>query len=343
MARRWRARLDLVPAWRLPKHWAPITTAVVCLLRLILPGGAIQIDHEVDLETVRAMKHGAGFWTAMDQGLRHVYGPASTIRAFRLPTVFVVWRVLPDWSWWPLFVVLAAVCGWLAGRLSGRDWTMPAVAALLVAYGKGPGYTQFLLVEPWAVPAILGCLLAYRRQRWVLAAALALVAAIVREQAALLLVVGLVISLARRQPWRAWGAWLAGLVAWGAFFAVHVAQVSPLLVAHGRETKLIGSSDALSVLRMAGFGLPLYVVAAPVLYVVAARRLRSVAMGPMLGGYLALPLAGIVVNRPYWGMLTVPVLITAAGITPDAGSTDKDSEEPVSDPDATGQALGGYR
>jgi hypothetical protein len=313
-----RATLAPVRGLRLPKYWAPITTAAVCLLRFALPGGSIRIDHEVDVETVRLMKHGANFWDAMDRALRHVYGPASTIRAFRMPTIFLVWRVLPDWAWWPLFIVMAGGCGWLASRLSGRAWTMPAVAALMAAYGKGPSYTQFLLVEPWAVPAILGCLVAYRRRKWALAAALALVAGLIREQAAVLLLLGLAVAVIRHQPWRAWAV---GAVAWTVVFGIHVAELSPHLVKHGRDTHLIGSSRGLiSVLHMAGFGLPLFLVTAPIGYILAAKAIRHVTMAPILAGFLAMPLIGFVVDRPYWGVLTVPVLLSSVALSPDTDS-----------------------
>jgi hypothetical protein len=178
----------------------------------------------------------------------------------------------------------------------------------MVTYGKGVDYTQFLLVEPWAVPAVLGCLLAYRNQRWALAAGLALVAGLIREQAALLLLLGFAIAVVRHQPWRAWAA---GIVAWSAAFAIQVAGLSSHLVAHGRENELIGSSFGLSsVLHMAGFGLPLAALAAVVAYVLAAVHLRRSEMAPMVLGFLAMPLIGFVVNRPYWGILTVPVLLS---------------------------------
>lgn len=306
------------PALSLPSWWATATTVALCGTRSVLPGGPPDLDHEVDLVTVGAMRHGADFWHAMDEGLRWVYGPASTIRAYRMPTVFLVWRWLPSWSWWPLFVALAASSGWLAARLAGRSWVMPVVAGLLVAHGKGPGYTQYLLVEPWAVPCVLGCLLAYRRERWGLAVALALAAGLVREQAAVLLLLGLVVAVARRQPWRCWAL---GVVAWLAAFAVHAWRVSELLVADGRETNLLGTSHGWSsVVHMAAYGLPLTSLAAVLIYAGVVRALAAGShhdLALLVGPYLLMPLVGFAVDRPYWGTLTVPVaLAVAAGGPP---------------------------
>jgi hypothetical protein len=296
---------------RLPASWPIPTTAAICLARLIAPAGAIQIDHEVDRQTLVAMRHGSSFWSGMDQALRHIYGPAQSIRAFRMPTIFLVWRWVPASALWLLFVAMAALCGWLASRLSGRLWTMPVVATLMVTYGEGPGYTQYLLVEPWAVPFVLGSMVAYQRERCALAAGLALGAGLVREQAAALLVIGLAVAIVRRLPWRAWAL---GTVLWLAAFAVHVAAVSPHLVAHGHETPLIdGTHPIVSVLETAGFGLPLDVVAGVVVSALAAwAQLRRREQALYAGGYLGIPLVGLVVHRPYWGMLTVPVALAWA-------------------------------
>ncbi len=301
---------------RLPAHSAAVVTGAICVARLILPSEPEQIDSVVDERTVQFMRGGADYWHAMDRALRSVYGPASTIRAFRMPTIFVVWRELPDATWWPLYVAMAAGCGYLALRLSGRQWALPAVTALMLAYGRGPGYQQYMLVEPWAVPAVLGCLLAVRRERWATAALLGLLAALVREQAVLLLVAGCAVAAIRRLPWRSWAA-ATGI--WVAAATFQYLEVRPLLVAHGTETPLSGADHGLlSVVRMGAFGLPLRGLLFPVLYGLAVWSLRrGVAAWPVLAAWLAAPLTGLLVSRAYWGMLTVPVLVAVVAMVPD--------------------------
>src|SRR5438132_14310801 len=70
----------------------------LCALYVVLPPARGQerfVDQVINRETVQSMRHGTGYYPAMDRALRHHGGPVSSVRAFRLPSIFLLWRPRP--------------------------------------------------------------------------------------------------------------------------------------------------------------------------------------------------------------------------------------------------------
>src|SRR5207245_1533423 len=82
--------------------------------------------------------HGAGYYPSMDRALRRQIGPAETPRAFRPPTVFVLWSLLPGDRWiWLLLVALVGATGWVLLGLTDAPWAVPLIALYLL-YNASP-------------------------------------------------------------------------------------------------------------------------------------------------------------------------------------------------------------
>jgi hypothetical protein len=291
----------------------------LCAVYAVLPptqGQERFVDQVINRETVQSMRHGAGYYPAMDSALRHHGGAVSSVRAYRLPTVFLLWRALPGGrAVWLLFVVLAAVTGFLL--LDGT--AVPIMAPLVVWYllnaarphVGGTWVDQDLIVELWAVPAVAGVLWAWRRSKWVAAAALVVVAALVRELAAGLVAGGLLAAQVLHRPRRPW-LFAAGAVAAG--LAVHSILASSRLVAHGSESGLLGTGGSNRVATMMGVALPRPTVLGPLVWVLAAGRLAADReLRLLMLFYVALPFTGLFVGRDYWGFLVVPFTLLWAG------------------------------
>lgn len=275
--------------------------------------GSQAIDHHIDLRTVALMRHGVGYYDAMNRAMREVgHAPVDEVRAFRMPTVFLVWRWLPDErAIWLLFVALVVLTATMTFRLTRFELVAPALALVLLATGKlrtGSGWVdQFAVVELWVAPASVGALLAWKREQRALAAWLAFLAFAIRELAGGLLVVGLIISLQRR---KARAHWIAACAAAAVVYVAHGELAGRYLVAHGKgvELPLVGTGGAGAVVAMMGFGLPIGVVVGPVLWSAAVYRCCT-ARSYLALGLLAVPISGVLIARPYWGLVSLPAVV----------------------------------
>jgi hypothetical protein len=275
--------------------------------------GAQAIDHHINLRTVALMRHGLGYYDAMNRAMREVgHAPVDEVRAFRMPTVFLVWRWLPDErAIWIVFVALVVLTATMTFRLTRFEFVAPALALVLLATGKlrtGSGWLdQFAVVELWVAPASVGALLAWKREKRALAAWLAFLAFAIRELAGGMLIVGLIVSLQSR---RARTHWIAACAAASVVYLAHGNLAGPHLVAHGKgvELPLLGTGGAGAVVAMMGFGLPLGVLVGPVLWSAAVYRCCTLRSYLALG-LLAVPLSGVLVSRPYWGLVSVPAVV----------------------------------
>jgi hypothetical protein len=232
-------------------------------------------------------------------------GPASSIRAYRLPTIFWLWRYCC--RSWPAVFLIIVVTGVLVGLASVP--LIGLITVLWLAAGlHGTGLEAWPFVELWVVPLCVGAVFAIRRDSWGWAVVLALCAALIREQAVLVLLGRSVAAWRyRRTVW----PWLASVAAWSAFLAWHISQVRPYLVPVGREQPLLGGGGLDSVAAMAGpytYGVGLAVV------VYALWRTRWTPgwwmVSPML---ILIPLAGLVLDRNYWGFLVLPTALALLG------------------------------
>jgi len=295
---------------------ATISIVLVCAFYVWLApaeADAEMIDHGLFRITVQSMREGADYYSSYDAALNIVYGPTragvtETIRGFRWPTTFLVWQLLPNdqYVWW-LFVGLSGLAGIAASRLLTRPALGVLVTVYLLSIGmlmEGGRWTaQFMTTELWAVPPLFGSLLMARRQRWWLAAGLALLAVLIRELVAPFLVVGVGLALLGRAPRAPWFT-AFGLAA--AAYALHVALALPYIDPNVVQNPIVDDVDLpWTIIEMMGFALPAGVVIGPVLWALAVWH--TVGQRWWLeASLLALPLVGVIIDRPYWGILVVP-------------------------------------
>jgi hypothetical protein len=301
--------------------------AVCVLYAVAAPGRGREqfVDQAINRQTVEAMRGGAGYYDAMDAALRHYNGPAASVRAYRTPTAFVLWRWLPGAEGrWLAYVVMVAAVSLLLFGVTGQPWTVPAVALYLLRFGRPHNslgwIDQYLLVELWAIPAIVGAVAAWRRGARRLALALAVLAASIREIAALLVVGGLLAAAAKRVSRRAAAVAAAGVAA---LVVAHSIAARSHLVEHGREIALLGTGGVDRMLGMAAPNLPHRVVVGAALWVLSwvwlVRHRDELLL--FCGPLLLLPLTGLFVGRDYWGLLIVPLeIVWAADAIAELGS-----------------------
>jgi len=298
---------------------AGVVVLVLCALYAVLPPARGQerfVDQVINRETVQSMRAGAGYYPAMDKALRHHGGPVSSVRGFRMPTIFLLWRVLPGpRAVWLLFVGLVAVTAFLFLDVTSAPVIVPFVAWYMLNAARphigGAWVDQDLIVELWVVPFAAGVLWLWRRTRWGPAAALTAVATIVRELAAGLVAGGLLAAQVLRRP--RW-PWLVAAGAVVAGFAIHSTLASSHLVAHGSEIALLGTGGPDRVATMMGVGLRHPLILGPLVWVLAVGRLATDRELRLLFlFYVTLPLTGFLVGRDYWGFMVVPFSILWAG------------------------------
>jgi hypothetical protein len=291
----------------------------LCAVYAVLPPARGQerfVDQVINRETVHSMRAGAGYYPAMDKALRRHGGPVSSVRAFRMPTLFLLWRVLPGpRAVWLLFVGLVAVTAFLFLDLTSAPVIVPFVAWYLLNAARphigGAWVDQDLIVELWVVPLAAGVWWMWRRTQWGGAAALAAAATLVRELAAGLVAGGLLAAQVLRRPRWPWlaagGAVVAGL-------AVQSALTSSHLVAHGTEIALLGTGGPDRVATMMGVGLRHPLLLGPLVWILAVSRLATDRELRLLFlFYVTLPVTGFLVGRDYWGFMVVPFSILWAG------------------------------
>lgn len=288
----------------------------VCLAYLWLaplPADAEMIDQALFRITLESMWDGADYYSSFNGALDVVYGPeragvTETVRGFRLPTTFLIWSLLPSFEavWW-LFVGVAGLAGIVASRLVSRPLLGLLVTVYLLSIGMlmqgGVRTAQFLTTELWAVPPMIGSLLMARRERWWMAAGLALVAVSIRELAAPLLITGVALAVLGRIPRAPW------LTAFGVAilaYAGHIRLVMPHIDPDVTTNPIVDDvSLPWTIVEMMGFALPAALVLGPILWGLA--QWYTLSKGWYLEASLpALPLVGVIIDRPYWGILVAP-------------------------------------
>jgi hypothetical protein len=308
--------------------WDIVVTAALCAGWGLTAGHDrhLNIDHVTYLSTIHLMRHGVGYFPAMDRALRNSIGPAATPRAFRMATIFYLWRLfLPtDRAIWELLVVSVGVASVGLGRFVRASWVAPFIAAYML-YNA---WNKFTLVEMWGVLLVIPAVIAWGHGRRGLAVVLAVAAALVRETTIPLLCGGLVSAIRHRE--RKW-PWLLGLAVCAVAFAANSAAVSPYLVKHGTESPLLGTGrPPWTVFRWMGFGLQLGSLVGPIVWAVAILTLLGLlpprhkgeerddpwppvrGIDDLLLVYLAMPILGFLVQRDYWGVLVVPLTLAIA-------------------------------
>lgn len=297
---------------------ALVVIILVFALRVEVEGQTEMLDHRAFTEAANRMRAGEGYYAAMDKGLRLVWGPTETTRAFRFPTLFVFWSQLPSTRWvWYSYLILVAITGFILLDLAELPiCVLPATIYLLnaaVIPDNQGWFLQFASTEFWAVPFAALTLWAWKRQYNTFAACVALATFAIRETTAALLVGGILHAYRKKQSLR---PWIIAFVCAVLLLLLHIHWAKPFLVppGEGRETKLLGTGGIISVMRMTGFALPAVLYVGPPLWlstlalVAWPRRWEHPALL-----YLLAPLAGLLADRPYWGVLVIPFTIVFTG------------------------------
>ncbi|WP_448502966.1 hypothetical protein [Sphingomonas sp.] len=282
---------------------------------------------------VSAMIAGGDYYTVAADALRQAELPLGSVTAFRLPTLAVVLSSLPWLAGSLLLVAIAFASGWLWLERTRRA-IVPrlapmALAAVALAAGL-VGFTQISLIalpEHWAAPLVALSLGLWRPGRWQSAAAIGLIAALLRETAAIYLIVMALAAWAEHHRREALG-WLAALAVLAVVMAFHAAAasraISPLdtdaaasAVAHGPAAMMASLGDqggwtllpsplaaALAVLSMLGWS--------------AWRDPAGLRVAATLAAYA---LAIMAIGWPAadaWGAMLAPLLLLGLVFAPDA-------------------------
>jgi hypothetical protein len=173
------------------------------------------------------------------------------------------------------------------------------------------GVDAWLLVELWAVPLILLPGVAWHGGRDGVAAALAFATVATRETSVLLPLGFLAAAWWLRRPVR---PWLLALGGGAAVLGLHWWAASSHLYAEGNSAALAGTGSAVAVISMTSYlvlpdwlGLAVWCAGLVLLWRSELRPAVLIALTPLFG---------LVVNRPYWGFLAMPLCITALGGLP---------------------------
>lgn len=214
-------------------------------------GASAQTDLALYEGIVAAVAHGEDYYRAAADALRAGNYPLRPFLTFRLPALAVVQAALPPAAMLGLLYALAAATAWawycrLAEALPG--WPARLVVLFLLAAGM-LAFVQPALIafhEIWAGLLVALSLALRRPGRWIEAAAIALIAVLVRETAALYLLVMAALALVEGHRREAIG-WTAALGVFAAVLAAHAVAV------HGVTGVLDATSPGWT--GMNGFGL----------------------------------------------------------------------------------------
>ena len=292
------------------------------------------------------MHDGVPYYQAYKQawlGLKPKPALPTAVTAYRLPTMYWLWSLLPPDAFLIEIVFLALVSGGcvgaalIAGQLAGARFA-PLAAVALAVFAMGSASTVYVTYVdlPSASVALLGVALFVRasvsrdrRFLWAAAGVLTL-AALTREILAYLIVLGAASALfaPRGERVRGAGPWLTALGVFAIGYAAHAVTVLNVMHATSSTLSYFGGSPAFSLdaLRrfatvMQGGGLLLPILFALGVFGAAASAKRAgvqfavfavaALVVPILAmmklGNPAIDAAGHQVN--YWGNLFVPLAL----------------------------------
>jgi hypothetical protein len=297
------------------------------------PSGATGRQTDVALYEgiVSAVAHGEDYYRAAADALRAGSYPLRPFLTFRLPGLAVVQGALPATVTLALLYLLATAAGFLwYRRLAEALPGIPArlVALFLLAAGM-LAFVQPALIafhEIWAGLLVALSLALRRPGRWVEAAAIALIAMLVRETAALyvLLMAALALAEGHRREAAGWGAALGIFALVLAAHAVAVYGVTgPLDAASPGWAGMHGFGLFVRAMTLAtGLQLLPAAVAAPLvaltLFGWASWRdplaLRAVALFCAWAVFISLFAR---LDTFYWGLLIAPAFLAGLVFVPD--------------------------
>ena len=315
--------------------------ALVVLALLIHPGpapeaGGSGVAQAGDVAlydgVIGGVRAGGNYYQLAADALRAGSYPLRPFLTFRLPTHSIVQAALPPMLV-PLFLyllVLAVAVAWWVRLAPAFTRGAPRVVATILMAAGLAAFVQADLVglhEVWAGLLVALALALRRPGDWMTAAAIALVAMLVRETAALL---PLVMAWAawREGAWRETGGWLATLGVLVLVLAVHAYAVdrvtgpldpaSPGWAGHlglGFGLRALATSTALIELPAgAGAALALLAVVGWTTWTDPLGR-RTAAT---IAGYLVALALFARADTFYWALMPAPVALVGLAFLPDA-------------------------
>lgn len=297
---------------------------------------AHHVDDRADVMLYQAIvdgvRHGGGYYQVAATQLRDGGYPLRPFVTFRLPTLAMVEAALPPFVVVALLYLLAAatILAWFT-RLRPVLTNRAATTAALVLLAAGmvvfvrPELVSFH--EIWAGPLIALSLALRRPGRWIEAAALGLIAMLIRETAVLYVAIMAVFALAGGERREAIG-WLGAILVFAGVIVCHAYAVAnvvgPLdqtspgwagMLGVGFVVRSLAASTALSVLPL--------LIAAPLIGLAligwAGWRDPAGARGiAILIAYAALIGVAARPDTFYWAMLVAPPVLLGLVFVPDA-------------------------
>lgn len=281
---------------------------------------------------VLGVRNGGGYYDVTASALRRGDYPLRPFVTFRLPTLAVVLAGLPPVTGIALLLALDAgvVFAWFLRLRPVFRRPLPMVVAMILLLGGIVASFQPALIafhEIWAGPLIALSLAVRRPGRWIEAAAIGMIAMLVRETAALyvgIMAAAAVIDGERREA-AGWTATLAVLAGVLAFHASAVAQVvKPLdpaspgwagMLGVGFFFRTMALSTALNLLP----GWIGAVLVALALFGWAAWRqpVAHRALATIIAYAVLIAMFGRL-DTFYWGLMIAPILLVGLVFVPDA-------------------------
>lgn len=298
---------------------AALATAAVAAVATVVAAvlapasqGARHLDHIAYEAGIRYVREGEGLYEASIDGLLVIGASVDQARAVRQPWLLGAWALLPEGWVQPAFFAFVVLGSTLLSLALVR---VKPVALLVGAWaataGVFYGVDAWLLFELWAIPFILGAALAWTRGNDWAAVACCVATCAIRETAVLLPLGFLAAAVVQGRPWR---PWVAGLATSAALLGAHWYLAADHLDPEGASAPLLGTGSLQAIAMMTSF-LVLPEVLGLVLWATGLALLWRSALRPTVL-LVAIPVLGLVVNRPYWGWMAMPLCVTALGGLP---------------------------
>lgn len=304
-----------------------------------------QFDDEVYRRTYYLLHQGRPYYEAFNEAwLQQANKPAApnSVMGYRLPTYYVLWRLLPSevFSLVYLFLAFCTVgviaSASIAGQLVGARFA-PLAAVAMAAYSMSVGITASvtyidlpsMCIALAGIALLIRATLAGNRKTLWAAIAVLTLAALTREILAYFLVLGALTSLLEIPEKRRTAAapWGAGLGVFFLGYAMHAATVWGYLSESSKISYLRGNLDfatkAITTYSFAmnGQGVAISVIfALGVAGAVASHRRLGRRLATLFTIALVLPILAMVrfgniaiapdgTQVNYWGMLVVPLAL----------------------------------
>jgi hypothetical protein len=294
-------------------------------------GARAQTDLMLYESIAAGVRGGGNYYEVAADALRAGGYPLRPFLTFRLPALAVIQASLPVWLPPILLVLLTATAGlaWAIRLAEALPRFAPRLVAGLLLIGSlivffQPGLVAFH--EIWAAPLVALSLAIRRPGRWIEAAAIALIAMLLRETAALYVILMGAFAWLEGERREALG-WGAALLLFGAVLGVHAWAVAgvtgPLdpaspgwagLYGFGLFVKAIGLATALQIA-------PLWLAALLVGLTLFGWASWDDPLGLRVVTILAAYAAAIGVfarlDTFYWGLMVAPVFLIGLVFVPD--------------------------